>query len=109
MTGGWLRREAGGDVVLALHVQPGAKRSEIAGVHGNALKIRLAAPPLDGRANACLIAFLADALGVPRAQVELLAGATSRKKRLRVRGAAATAIDALEACAAACPDKPAQR
>jgi len=71
-------------LVLALHVQPGARRTEVAGVHGQALKVRLAAPPVDGKANAALIAFLADAFGVPRAQVRLLRGETSRAKQVEI-------------------------
>ncbi len=87
MSAGWLNRAADGSVVLSLHIQPGAKKTEIAGLHGEALKIRLAAPPVDGKANAALIAFLARACGVPKAAVELLSGETSRTKRVRVSGA----------------------
>lgn len=87
----WLRA-SGDDVVLSLHVQPGAKRTEIAGEHGNALKIRLGAPPVDGKANDCLIAFLAERLGVPKARVVLEAGQTSRSKRLRITGVEAKAV-----------------
>lgn len=83
MTPNWLR-VAGADVVLALHIQPGARKTEVAGQHGEALKIRLAAPPVDGKANDCLIDFLSDRLGVPKARVILEAGATSRAKRVRV-------------------------
>jgi len=83
-----------------LHIQPGAKKTALAGLHGAALKIRLAAPPVEGKANDCLIEFLADYLGVARAQVALVSGATSRQKRLRVRGASAQAIEKLEASAA---------
>lgn len=79
----WLASE-GSDVVLALYVQPGAKRTELAGRHGEALKIRLAAPPVDGRANACLIAFIAQTLGIAKSRIELVRGAASRAKRLRV-------------------------
>jgi uncharacterized protein len=78
----WLR-QAGDDVVLSLHIQPGAKKTEIAGEHGEALKIRLAAPPVDGKANGCLIAFLADRLDIPKSRLELVSGATSRAKRVR--------------------------
>jgi hypothetical protein len=77
-------REAQDAVVLTLHVQPGARRTEVAGVHGDALKLRLAAPPVDGKANAALRAFLADAFGVPQRQVTLLRGETSRDKVVRV-------------------------
>jgi uncharacterized protein (TIGR00251 family) len=92
MSPAWLRREASGNIVLGLHIQPGAKKTEIAGLHGDTLKIRLAAPPVDGKANECLIAFLAEELAVPRAQVELASGATSRRKWLRVKGASEEAI-----------------
>jgi uncharacterized protein (TIGR00251 family) len=78
------RREQGGALVLALHVQPGAKSTEIAGVHGDALKLRLAAPPVEGRANDALLRFLADAFGVPLRQVTLVRGAGSRQKLVRI-------------------------
>jgi uncharacterized protein len=78
------RREEAGALVLALHVQPGAARTAIAGVHGDALKIRLAAPPVDGKANAELRRFLAQAFGVALRDVELLRGATARAKLVRI-------------------------
>ncbi len=81
----WLRTD-GEDVLLKLHIQPGAKQTEVAGLHGEALKIRLAAPPVDGRANDCLIAFLADRLAVAKRRVELVGGASSREKRVRISG-----------------------
>lgn len=81
----WLRQE-GESLVFSLHIQPGAKVTEVVGLHGEALKIRLAAPPVDGKANACLVTFLAKRLGVPKARIELLSGETSRAKRLRVVG-----------------------
>lgn len=84
----WLR-VAGDDVVLTLHIQPGAKRTEVAGTHGEALKIRLGAPPVDGKANDCLIAFLAERLHVPKGRVILEAGMTSRSKRVRIAGVSA--------------------
>lgn len=87
----WLRT-SGADVVLSLHIQPGAKKTEVAGVHGEALKVRLGAPPVDGKANEALIAFLAERLGVPKARVILEAGQTSRSKRVRVVGAGADAV-----------------
>lgn len=91
----WLRVD-GADLILTLHIQPGAKRTELAGTHGEALKIRLAAPPVDGKANAALIAYVAETLGVPKSRVELVAGQTSRAKRLRIAGVdAATARAAL--------------
>jgi hypothetical protein len=96
MTAVWLRAD-GDDVVLTLHIQPGAKKTEVAGLHGEALKIRLAAPPVDGKANDCLVAFLAKRLGVPKSRVALVAGETSRAKRVRVAGVTAAAVAALAA------------
>jgi uncharacterized protein (TIGR00251 family) len=78
------RREDGGSVVLTLHVQPGAKRTGIDGTHGDALKVRLAAPPVDGKANGELRRYLADAFGVPLANVTLVRGETSRQKTVRI-------------------------
>jgi uncharacterized protein (TIGR00251 family) len=83
----WYRRE-GDAILLTLHVQPGAKCSEIAGLHGDALKIRLAAPPVEGRANEALLGFLAECFRVPQRNVELKQGAQSRRKRVEVRGSA---------------------
>jgi uncharacterized protein (TIGR00251 family) len=81
----WLRVGADGrSVTLSLHIQPGAKNTAVAGLHGDALKIRLAAPPVDGKANEALIAFLAAALGVAKQRIELISGASSRAKRLRI-------------------------
>jgi len=79
----WCREEVGA-VVLSLHVQPGAKRTGVAGIHGDALKIRLAAPPVDGKANAELLRFLAAAFGVPLRNVTLVRGEASRQKTVRV-------------------------
>ena len=81
----WLLADDKG-VTLRLHIQPGAKKTEVVGLHGEALKIRLAAPPVDGKANACLIAFLADQLGVAKAAVNLLSGDSSRAKRVCISG-----------------------
>lgn len=78
------RREDGGTLVLTLHVQPGAARTEIAGMHGDALKIRLAAPPVEGRANDALRRYLADAFGVALRDVVIEHGETSRRKVVRI-------------------------
>ena len=83
----WRREDAtdaGMALVLGLHVQPGARRTEVAGVHGDALKIRLAAPAVEGKANAELQRFLAAAFGVPRRAVTLVRGETSRQKTVRI-------------------------
>ena len=87
----WLRAE-GADVVLSLHIQPGAKKTEVAGVHGDALKIRLAAPPVDGKANLCLLNFLAARLGIAKRQVALVSGASARAKRVRIEGVDAESV-----------------
>lgn len=87
----WCRRAADGSLTLALHIQPGAKRTEVAGLHGDALKLRLAAPPVDGKANAALLAFVAEALGLPKSAVTLKSGQTSRQKVVAVSGAPADA------------------
>ena len=73
--------------MIDVRVQPRASRSEIAGLHGERLRIRLRAPPVDGRANAALVEFLADAFDVPRASVIVEHGLTGRDKRVRIRGA----------------------
>lgn len=69
-------------LVLELHVQPGAKRSEFAGKHGERLKIRLAAPAHEGRANDALVEFLAGYYRVPRRNVTIVSGLRSRQKRV---------------------------
>jgi uncharacterized protein (TIGR00251 family) len=72
------------DLELEVHAQPGAKRTQAQGLHGGAIKIRLGAPPVDGKANEALIAFVADALQVPRRRCVLVSGHGSRQKRLRI-------------------------
>ena len=69
-------------LVLELHVQPGAKRSEFAGKHGERLKVRLAARAVDNQANEALVAFLAEYYGVPRRNVTIVSGVRSRQKRV---------------------------
>jgi uncharacterized protein (TIGR00251 family) len=73
-----------GHVVLQVHAQPGAKQSAFAGLHGNALKVRLAAPAQEGRANRELCRFLAAAFGVAPSAVALVSGESSRSKRVRI-------------------------
>jgi len=72
-------------IVLAVHVQPRAGRSAILGRHGGALKLRVAAPPVDDRANAAAVALLAEEFGVTAGDIELVAGQRSRLKRFRIR------------------------
>ena len=79
----WLRHH-GSRTALALHIQPGAKRTEIAGPHGDALKVRLQAPPVDGKANAALLDFLAKRIGLARSSVTLISGQASRRKVVEI-------------------------
>ena len=71
-------------VVLTLHVQPGASRTEYAGLHGGAHKIRLAAPAVEGRANEALVDFLAQAFSVRKRDVAIVSGASARRKVVRI-------------------------
>jgi len=81
----WYRRRD--DVItLTLHVQPGAKRSEITGLYADALKIRLAAPPVEGQANEALLKFIAGIFAVPLRNIELLQGSQSRHKVVSISG-----------------------
>ena len=80
----WYRVGAAGRITLTLHIQPGAKKTECVGLHGDALKIRLAAPPVDGKANAALVAFVADYFGLAKSAVRLKSGQTSRRKVLEI-------------------------
>lgn len=83
----WYQRSAD-TLILVLHVQPGAKQTSVAGLHGDALKIRLAAPPVEGRANEALLRFIADQFEVPLRSVELKQGGQSRHKRVAICGSA---------------------
>ncbi|MDH1262985.1 DUF167 domain-containing protein [Pseudomonas sp. GD03944] len=74
----------GEDLILECHLQPKASRDAFAGLHGERLKIRLTAPPVDGKANAHLQAFLAEAFAVSKSQVSLESGLQSRQKRVRI-------------------------
>ena len=82
----WYRR-AGERLVLEVHVQPGAARTEVAGLHDGRLKLRLGARAIDGRANAALVEFIAARLGVAKRDVTIESGASSRHKRVQVIGA----------------------
>ncbi len=93
----WYRVGNDGEITLTLHIQPGARKTECAGLHGDALKIRLAAAPVDGKANAALLAFVAERLGCGRAAVVLKSGQSSRRKVLMVRGSTAEAVARLAA------------
>ena len=75
----------GADLLLSVSIQPRARQDEICGVHGETLKIRITAPPVDGKANAHLSAFLAKQCGVSKSSVTVMSGESSRHKRLRIQ------------------------
>ncbi len=75
----------GDDLILDCHLQPKASSDEFAGLHGERLKIRLTAPPVEGKANAHLLAFLGKAFGVAKSQVSLISGELNRQKRVRIQ------------------------
>ena len=79
-------RDAPNGCTLPVRVHPGAKRNAITGVHDGSLKVSLTTPPTDGRANAALLVFLSERLGVSRGSLELLTGAASRSKSIRITG-----------------------
>lgn len=92
----WFHFDVPGDTLtLDIHVQPGASRTEIAGSHGDRLKIRLAARPVDGEANRALVGFLADRLRVAQRDIEIVRGHTGRAKTVRIHGAPATSATLL--------------
>lgn len=82
----WVRRTAEDGVILSVHACPRATRSAVCGLHGDALKVKLRAPPVDGEANLELVRFLAGELGVARSRVTILSGLTGRAKRVAVAG-----------------------
>lgn len=80
----FLRIEKTGAVIVDVHVMPNAPQTLVQGLHDGALRIRLKAPPVDGKANQELLAWLARELKVPRASIELIRGDSARRKQLRV-------------------------
>jgi len=81
----WIRETTKG-VLLPVRAVPRASKNEIQGVHGDALKVRLQAPPVEGKANQALIRFLSDALDIPRSQLSIASGETGRNKSVLVTG-----------------------
>lgn len=79
-------KEADGAVTFRVRVAPRASRTAVAGEHDGALKVRVAAPPVEGAANEELVRFLARHFGVPARDVEIVAGHSSKTKRVRLRG-----------------------
>ena len=84
----WITDSKNGSIIQ-VHATPRASKSQIQGLHGDALKIRLQAAPVDGKANEALVEFLAEWLGVPQRHITLLSGQTSRQKRLCIQGVTA--------------------
>ena len=78
-------------MTLVIHVVPRAARTEVVGPHGDAIRVRLAAPPVDGAANEELVRFLAERLGVTRRSITIASGATARRKTVRIAGLAPAA------------------
>ena len=88
MNTGWLRFQPHAErLTLQIHAQPNAKSTGTAGLHGDALKVRIAAPALDDKANIALLAWLAAALNLPRVALKIRSGATSRRKVVEIQPA----------------------
>ena len=88
-------KERDGSVTFDVLVQPRASRAKLGPVHDGRLKVAVTAPPVDGEANAAVIEVLAKALGVAKGAVEVIAGASSRRKTVRIAGVARAAVEAL--------------
>lgn len=91
---GWIVSEDQRGVTIAVQVVPRASRNEVAGPQGDLLKVRITAPPVEGAANAALLAFLASALGVRKREVDLAAGEHARRKLVLIRGLDAATVEA---------------
>lgn len=88
-------QKAAPECTLTLYCQPGARQTRLVGWHGGLPKVQLSAPPVDGAANAALLAWLAERTGLPKRAVTLISGTTARTKRVRLNG-----VDAAQALAA---------
>ncbi|HEX9077213.1 MAG TPA: DUF167 domain-containing protein [Anaerolineae bacterium] len=88
-----LSRQGDGAVSFAVKLVPRASKSGIAGIEGDAVKVRVKAPPVEGKANEALVRFLADVLDVSRSQVEIVSGHASRRKVVRIRGVSPDRIE----------------
>jgi uncharacterized protein (TIGR00251 family) len=94
-------REREGGVEVSLHVQPRARREEIVGIHGGALKLKIAAPPVADAANRAILDFFAELLSLPKSRLRILAGEKSRRKTLRIEGISRSEF--LDRCELDCP------
>jgi uncharacterized protein (TIGR00251 family) len=90
----WIRETSKG-VLLPVRAMPRASKNEIQGLHGDALKVRLQAPPVEGKANQALIRFLSEALNIPRSQLSIASGETGRNKAVLITGLAREALISL--------------
>ncbi|MDP6525577.1 MAG: DUF167 family protein [Kiritimatiellia bacterium] len=90
----WLIEDSG-SITINVRVVPRASKNEFTGLHGDSLRIRLQAPPVDGKANAALVKFLASRLGIPKRNVVIVSGETGRQKRIRVSGSSRQDVVAL--------------
>ncbi len=88
-------KQSGTAITFAVHIAPRASKNQVVGMQGDAVKIRLTAPPVEGKANEALIEFLAKALAVSRSQVEIVAGHASRRKMIRVTGITTQQVQSL--------------
>lgn len=79
-------QRTGTGIRISVRVQPRASVTQVTGLHGDALRVRLTAPPVDGAANAALVEFLSETFGIPRASITIVAGATSRTKVVELTG-----------------------
>ncbi len=82
----YLQSLTNGDLLLSLYVQPRASRNELAGLHGDALKLRLTTPPVDGKANKAVISFLAKLFKIPKSAILIKSGLQSRSKKIVLSG-----------------------
>jgi len=86
-------RESAGAVAFAVRVHPRAKQDAVTGIHGDALKLSLTAPPVEGRANLAVVEFFASLLRLPRSSITIAAGQTGRNKVVRITGITAAALE----------------
>jgi uncharacterized protein (TIGR00251 family) len=82
----YLQTQPDGNLLLALYVQPRSSRNQVAGLHGDALKLRLTSPPVDGKANKAVISFLAKLLKIPKSAILIKSGLHNRSKKLLLSG-----------------------
>ncbi|HLC18332.1 MAG TPA: DUF167 domain-containing protein [Thermodesulfobacteriota bacterium] len=87
--------EAPGGVWIKLRIQPRASRDEVAGIHGDSLKVKLTAPPVEGEANKALVSFLSKLLGIKKSSIKIASGEKSRTKRILVEGASVEQIEGM--------------